>query len=165
MQGRKLILNRRGVALGLLLLAGGRSVHAAPCSPPTVLFVCPAGSVKSAIAREMLKRRAAERRVSISVTSRGIHVEDHLSPGLRASLLADGIDPTAEPLRGLEPRDAAHADILIAFEEAALAPGLAQARVWDIPSWNSRYAEAKAATSSNIEALLDELGRRPCAVG
>ncbi len=165
MERRKLTLNRRGVALGLLLLAGGRAAHATPCPPPTVLFVCPAGTVKSAIARETLKRRAAERGAPVRVTSRGVHPEDHVSPGLRASLLEDGIDPAAEPLRGLEPQDVSHADIVIAFDEAAQAPALQGARVWDIPSWNTRYPEAKAALASKIDALLDELAARPCRRG
>ena len=162
MQGRKLTLNRRDVALGLLLLAGSRAAQAAPCPAPTVLFVCPAGTVKSAIAREMLKRRAAERGAPVRVISRGVHPEDHVSPGLRASLLADGIDPAAEPLAVLEPQDVTHADIVIVFDEAAQAPGMAQARAWDIPSWNSQYAQARAAMAPKIDALLDELAGRPC---
>ncbi|MDB5423952.1 MAG: hypothetical protein JWQ29_1368 [Phenylobacterium sp.] len=155
-------LSRRGVAIGLVLLAGPAAVRAAPCAPPTVLFVCPAGTVKSAIARETLKRRAAQAGVAVRVASRGVHPEAHVSPALKASLLADGIDPAAEPLRALEPQDLARADIVIAFDEAAQAPGLQSARVWDVPSWNSQYPEAKAAMAPKIDALLAELARRPC---
>ena len=166
MQSQKFTPNRRGVALGLLLLSNsGRAAQAAPCPPPVVLFVCPAGTVKSAIAREMLKARAARGGVAVRVASRGVHPEDHVSPGLRASLLADGLDPTAEPLRALEPQDAARADIVIAFDEAAQAPGLQGAWVWDIPSWNTRYPEAKAALEAKVDALLVELARRPCPRG
>ena len=98
----------------------------------------------------------------MDVQSRGVTPEDHISPGLAARLRADGIDPTAEPLRRLEPGDAVHADIVIAFDEAAQAPGLEQARAWDIPSWNSQYDGARAALAPKIEALLDEVAVRPC---
>ena len=157
-----LSLSRRSVALGVLLLAGRAQAGTQPCAPPTVLFVCPAGTVKSAIARETLKRRAAQAAVAVNVASRGIHPEDHVSPALKASLAADGIDPRAEPVKALAPDDLARADIVIAFDEAAQAPGLQAARVWDIPSWNSQYPEAKAALAARIDALLAELARRPC---
>jgi protein-tyrosine-phosphatase len=156
---------RRGViALGLLLLARPAMAAPAPCAAPRVLFVCPAGSVKSAIAREEMKRRAAARGLSVQISSRGIDPADHVSPLLAARLKADGIDTRAEPLRALTPSDIAQADILIAFDEATKAPGLEQARSWDVPSW-SQYAEAKAALLPKIDGLLDELAgvaRRGC---
>ena len=158
-------LSRRSVALGVLILAGRAQAETQPCAPPTVLFVCPAGTVKSAIARETLKRRAAQAGVAVNVASRGIHPEDHVSPALKASLAADGIDPLAEPVMALAPEDVARADIVIAFDEAAQAPGLQTARNWDIPSWNSHYPEAKAALAARIDDLLGELrtrDARPC---
>jgi len=158
-------LSRRSLAIGLALFAGPAAAKAPPCAPTSVLFVCPAGTVKSAIARETLKRRAARAGVAVRVASRGVHPEDHVSPALKASLLADGIDPAAEPLRAFEPQDAAGADIVIAFDEAAKAPGLEGARIWDVPSLNSRYPEAKAALASKIDDLLAELRvreGRPC---
>jgi protein-tyrosine-phosphatase len=156
------LVHRRHLLIALLA-AGPTLVHAAPCPPPRVLFVCPAGTVKSAIARETLKRRAAERGVAVQAGSRGVHPEDHVSPGLAANLKADGIDPRAEPVRTFTPADLAGATVVVTFDEAAQAPGLAQARPWDIPSWNSDYDHAKAALSVKVEALLDELAARPCA--
>jgi len=157
--------SRRSVALGVLLLAGRARAETPPCATPTVLFVCPAGTVKSAIARETLKRRAAQAGVAVRVVSRGVHPEDHVSPALKASLQADGIDPRAEPVKALVPEDVARADIVIAFDEAAQAPGLQTARTWEIPSWNSQYPEAKAALGARIDGLLAELRTRdakPC---
>jgi protein-tyrosine-phosphatase len=153
---------RHLLAAGLLLLGGQATAGEAPCAPPHVLFVCPVGTVKSVIARETLKRRAAERGVAVRVASRGVHPQDHLSPGLAANLKADGIDPHAEPIRALAPADLVDVDVVVAFDEAAQAPGLARARVWNIPSWNSDYPHARAALSVQIEALLDELRMRGC---
>ncbi|MCI3131849.1 low molecular weight phosphatase family protein [Phenylobacterium aquaticum] len=155
-------LSRRSVALVLGLSASPARAALRPCPAPRVLFVCPAGTVKSAIAREMLKRGAAARGLAVQVRSRGVHPEDHLSPGLAARLAAEGIDPRAEPVRSLRPQDPAAADIVIAFDEAAQAPGLERARIWDTPSWNGDYDHALPAMVSRTNALLDELAARPC---
>jgi hypothetical protein len=158
------ILNRRGLlasAAGLLVLPA--AAWGKPCAAPRMLFVCPAGTVKSAIAREILKRRAAAGHLAVEVRSRGLLVEDHVSPALAANLRADGIDPTAEPARRLDPADVAWADLVIAFDEAAAAPGLGRARAWDTPSWNSDYAGAKLALSRHMDALIAELASRGCA--
>lgn len=154
---------RRALVGGLILLAAPAAVAGTvPCRAPRILFVCPAGTVKSAIARETLKRRAAQQGVPVFVTSRGLHPEDHVSPALATNLEADGIDPRSEPLRALAASDLAAADIVIAFDEAAQAPALKGARIWDIPSWNSDYAGAKGALAGQIDGLLSELRRRPC---
>ena len=156
-------IDRRAVlAAGASLLASGAAARTPPCRPTRVLFVCPAGTVKSAIAREVLKHRAAERGVAVRAQSRGVHLENHVSPALAARLQADGIDPRAEPVRALISADLAGQDIVIAFDEAAQAPGLGGARVWEVPSWNADYAHAKSALSTYVEALLDELKARPC---
>lgn len=156
-------VTRRTAALGLLLLARPASAaQSRLCPPPRVLFVCPAGSVKSAIARELLKRQAIPRGLAVDVQSRGVTPEDHISPGLAARLRADGIDPAAEAVRRLELADLARADIVIAFDAAAQAPGLAHAQVWDIPSWNGQYDAARAALAPRIEALLDDLATAGC---
>jgi protein-tyrosine-phosphatase len=161
-----LFVSRRGiVAFGLFLLARPLAATAAPCRKPRVLFVCPAGTVKSAIAREHFKHSATRRGLAVQVQSRGVHLEDHMTPILLAQLRADGVDPRTEPLQALTPADIAQADVVVAFEEAAQAPGMEKARVWDIPSWKSDYAGARAALLPKIDGLLDELatvGRRGC---
>lgn len=156
---RSLTLHRRGAAFGLFALALPASVAAKPCAPPQVLFVCPFGTVKSAIARETLKARAAQAGVAVRVQSRGLHLADHVSPTLAARLRADGIDPAAEPARELQPADVSQADIVVAFDDAAQAPLLRQARVWDVPSW-SDYAGAKAALAKEVDGLIAELRGR-----
>lgn len=159
------LLSRRFVAVALLLTPFAARAGAPPCSPPSVLFVCPAGTVKSAIARETLKARAAKAGLMVRVQSRGLHPEDHVLPGLAANLRADGIDPAAETVRQLQDADISQADIVIAFDEAAQAPALRTARNWDIPSWNTDYAGAKAALAARIDGLVAELRARqpiPC---
>jgi hypothetical protein len=156
-------LTRRIAAMGLLAAAGPAIAKAAPCETASVLFVCPAGTVKSAIARETLKRRAAQLGMPVRVTSRGIKPEDHVTPALAASLRADGINPRRERVRAFAAGDAAAANVVIAFDEAAQAPGLQGARVWIIPSFNSDYPGAKAALAGQVDGLLSELGSAPCA--
>ena len=149
---------RRLVVVGLT--AAPSIALAAPCRRTRVLFVCPAGTVKSAIAREMLRRRVAAAGLPVDVSSRGLQVEDHMSPALAASLHADGIDPARDPARPLAEDDLAHVDIVIAFDEAADAPALHGARVWRTPSWNADYPAAKADLSRRTEALMADLRQR-----
>ena len=157
-------IGRRGLlaGLGALPLAHPSYGAPAPCLVADVLFVCPSGTVKSAIAREVLKRRARERGIAVHSWSRGLVIEDHVSPALAAKLQADGVNPRAEPASALTPADPGRAGIVIAFDEAAQAPGLEHARAWDIPGFLGDYEGAKAGVTPRIEALLDELQARAC---
>lgn len=144
----------------ILSFAAAPSASWAACDPPSVLFVCPAGTVKSAIAREVLRARADAIGLKVKVASRGLHPEDHVSPALAMRLRAEGIDPTREPARPLGPADLREADIVVAFDGAADAPGLREARAWRTPSWNADYAIARADLSARMDALIAELRRR-----
>lgn len=151
-----IILNRRLVLAGLVF--GPQSAAAQPQSrPQRILFVCPAGTVKSAIAREILKSRAQELGLVIEVRSRGVVPEDHVSTGLAARLKADEIDVAAQPLTALSADDIAWADRVIGFDSALQAPGMAHAEAWEIPSWNEAYDQAKAALIPHIEVLINSL--------
>lgn len=154
------LVSRRSVVLAALAAPTALHAQPAPCARQRILFVCPAGTVKSAIAREMLKARAAAVSFPVVAESRGLVVEDHVSPGLAANLRADGIDPAADPARVLTEADVDKADIVIAFDEASQAPTLQKARAWDIPSWNSDYAAAKSALTVRVDDLLAELKAR-----
>src|SRR5687767_3654618 len=133
----------RRLLLVLPLMFAAAPTEAA-CRPPLVLFVCPAGTVKSAIARETLKRRAAAEGLALDVRSRGIAPEDHVSPELARRLRADGIDPATEPARAVTAADVARADVVVAFDAAAEAPVMKGARAWVTPPWNADYDTAKA---------------------
>ena len=129
-----------------------------PPKTPRILFVCQFGTVKSPIARELLRRRAAERGILIQVSARGITPQQHLPPELRKKLAADGIDPAAEPLKRLSRRDIAGADLLIAFDP--LPPGKSPRRLveWsDLPSMVGDYPRARAVLDERIDRLLDSL--------
>jgi protein-tyrosine-phosphatase len=157
-----LLIGRRAVTIGLLLTAYRATAASPPCAPLQVLFVCPAGTVKSAIAREVLKKRASERNIFVQVQSRGIHTEDHVSSALAERLRAEAINTRSEIARDMQPGDVARADIIIAFDDAAKAPGLERSEAWDIPSWNEDYAVAKAALAPKVDALLDRIRSTPC---
>ena len=135
---------------------------AKPCRVTRVLFVCQKGSVKSAIAREELRREVKVRGLAVEVQSRGISPANDISPGLATHLKAEGINPLADPIRRFTKADAERSDLTIAFDEAVSAPGLEHARKWHSPSWNDDYANAKAVMDSRIPALADELAKRPC---
>ncbi|ENZ82891.1 MULTISPECIES: low molecular weight phosphatase family protein [Caulobacter] len=173
MGGHRSGLSRRSaLVFGLLLLPGvasagdstsvSASANPRACAPYRVLFVCPAGTVKSAIAREVLRRKAPAWQVPIEVRSRGLKIEDHLYPELAERLHADGIEPTSEPARTFALADAAWADIVIAFDEAAAAPGLSEARAWRTPSWVTDYDRAKADLDQRLGELLNELAESSC---
>lgn len=132
----------------------------AACTPPRVLFVCPAGTVKSAIAREALRARVKAERFDVAVTSRGLTPEDHVSPTLAARLRRDGLDPARESATALTARDVAAADVVVAFDDAASAPELREARAWRTPSWNNDYDAAKADLAARLDGLMLELRRR-----
>lgn len=142
----------------ILACAAFASARAGAKSPPNVLLVCQYGSVKSAIARELLKRRSADRHIQLAVTSRGITPEEHLPDDLRARLLAEGVDPKAEPLRKLSQADLDAADLVVFFDP--LPPGLKVSKAQDwtaVPSMIARYPDARADLDRRIAALLGQL--------
>ena len=82
---------------------------------PRVLFICQFGTAKSAIARELFKRRAAERGIPVAVASRGITPEPHLASSTRDELLTEGIVLGVQPVRKLRATDLRAADIVVVF--------------------------------------------------
>jgi protein-tyrosine-phosphatase len=157
-----LTLNRRAfiAAFGaaLSMPAAGRPLST---DAPRILFVCQLGSVKSAIARELLKRRAAERQVALTVTSRGITPEAHLPAAIRSRLLLDHLDPEAQPLRKLSQADLDAADKVIIFDKLPAELRTAKAEDWtDLPSIVNDYPKARAALDRRIEHLLTQVQRR-----
>ena len=138
-------------------------VLAAGCStlpksqPKTVLFICEFGTAKSVIARELFRRRALSRGMAVLAISRGLVVEDHLTPELRQRLAVDGIDPYSEGFKVLQPQDWRKASVIVAFNPLPKSVPKAKVRDWmDVPSVVSQYPAARAAMDLKIEALLDE---------
>jgi protein-tyrosine-phosphatase len=128
-----------------------------------VPFICQAGTVKSPVARELFRRRAAERGVGVAVQSRGIAPEDHMTDKLLAAARADGIDPKSEPAQALTLEDLRAADIIIYFNRPAEASGFPEALDWtDVPSMNDDYPETRAMILERSEAILERLASTPC---
>lgn len=155
--------DRRFVLLGLATsFIPVPPASAKPCATTRVLFVCQMGTVNSAIAREELRQAVKARGLPVEVQSRGLTPADHVTPEMARRLKQDGINPKADPLRRFSPADAADADITIAFDDAAKAPGLEHARAWHSPSWTDDYDHAKRTMDGHIAGLTAELAKRPC---
>jgi len=154
-------LDRRSLLVAAMAVALTPTVaNAATLRTPHILFVCQFGTVKSPIARELLKRRAAERDIALSVSARGITPERHITPQLLKRLSSDGIDPAAEPLRRLRKKDAASADLMIAFDKLPAGYQPRRFEDWsDLPSMVNDYDHARAVLDERIDKLLDRLAR------
>lgn len=134
-----------------------------PCNPQEIVFVCRFGTVKSPIAREHFRRRAAERGLAVKVQSRGLTPEDHISAKLSAALRADRIDPRGEPIVVLSNADLTGNRLVVAFDPPSADARLKGARDWsDLPSMNADYDKARADLVGRIDRLLDELAAKPC---
>ncbi|MFC0587838.1 hypothetical protein ACFFF7_00260 [Novosphingobium aquiterrae] len=154
-------LTRRAVAIGGLAALAGCVTAPRRTRAPLVLFVCEHGTVKSPIAREHLRRIAAQRGQRVRTMSRGINPSDDVSPKLAAALAQDGIDPRREPLLRLTMADLAAADVVVTFQ--ALPSAFDRSRIqdlrdWsDIPGMNDDYWLARGRLMPRIEALLDDV--------
>ena len=106
-------------------------------TPPTILFVCQAGTVKSPVARELLRRLRRRGTLQSTPNARGIAPENHMTPQLAAALKADGIDLASEPVLALTAADLKAADIIVVFNPLPARLGTWRVRDWtDLPSMN-----------------------------
>jgi hypothetical protein len=155
------MLRRTFLRVVLVIVLGLQAIPAQTvlaADKPQILLVCQFGSVKSAIARELLIRRAASRGIALHAWSRGITPEEHLSPTLSVQLRAEQIDPTRQPLTALTSDDLKAADLVIAFDPLPFAIPEGRLLNWsDVPSMNSSYDAARKVLDPRIDALLDRL--------
>lgn len=153
--------NRRKVVLALAAMPLACSNPQKPDSARpvrTVLFVCQAGTVKSAIAREVARKKARELGLKIEFRSRGISPEDHVTPDMLARLADKGIDPRSEPVAKLSQADLDAADLVVAFNR--LPPGMKvrNLRDWtDSPAFSEDHDRAMTAIETRVAGLLDDL--------
>ena len=152
-------LSRRGLVFSgsCAALLAPELAHAADQTRPNVLFICRFGTVKSPIARELLRRRAAERRLELTAFSRGMNIEDHVSPGLAQALRADGLDIWRDPYMVLHESDIRTASQIVLFDslpDAVTPPTLDWS---DLPSFNEDYTRARAELDRRLAQLLDAL--------
>jgi protein-tyrosine-phosphatase len=156
-------IDRRALLSAILAaaIASPGTAASRPARPTKVLLVCQFGSVKSPIARELLKRRAAQLGVAVQVKARGITPERHLPEEIRQTLAAEGIDPTVEPLQQLGAADIEQADLVIYFDKLPAGYAPKRSRDWsDLPSIVNNYRTARASLDRRIDYLLHELARR-----
>ena len=146
------------------LIALSQAPAFARIRPMSVLFVCQFGSVKSATARELFRKRAKERGIFVEARSRGITPEAHISPQLLAALTAEGINPAADPLTQLKRRDLRRADIVVIFDTPPKSWTGKHLHDWtDTGSLNQSYAAERPRLIKRIDDLVDEImasGRR-----
>jgi protein-tyrosine-phosphatase len=147
-----------GLALPVAAAAKSRSIKRGP----TVLFICQYGTVKSAIARELFRRRAAERGIAATTFSRGLTIAaDHRSAALIAALARDGINADADPAKNLTRKDWRRADIVVTFDPLPASVKPRDLRAWtDVPSFNDAYPRGRPVLDRRIDALLDEIAAK-----
>ena len=136
---------------------------AAPAAP--VVFVCEHGTVKSVIAAEIFNKRAAERKLAFRAVSRGVAPDAGIPEGVAAKLAGDGYDVAGFTPKALDKGDVAGAPHVVAIGvDPPLLAGAKRVSRWtDIPPASTRYAEARDAMATRIEALLDTLAGVPAA--
>jgi protein-tyrosine-phosphatase len=123
-----------------------------------VLFICQFGTVKSAIAREMTRRRAAELRIPLHAISRGITPQNHISQHLAERLRVDGIDPARDPVRALDAETLRVAQVVVLLDTLPANLRRPDALDWRaVPSFNDDYGAAKAFITVHIDELLSEI--------
>ena len=154
--------SRRATLLGLAA-AAALPAPALAMRVPRVLFICRYATVKSATARELLRKRAKDRGIALAVWSRGITPVDHLPPATRQRLIASyGIDPASERPRALRQVDLDRADIVVLFDK--LPPNFRKPDVvdWtDQPSLLEQFEPSMAYLEAHIAALLDRIVKPP----
>ncbi|WP_309623741.1 hypothetical protein [Novosphingobium sp.] len=128
---------------------------------PRILFVCLHGTVKSPIARELMRSSAKAHGIAVQVKSRGIEPEEGASADVAAALVRDGIDVRRDRLHRLTKADIAWADKVIFFDPLPFDASGKDLRDWrDTPSVNQHYPEALDQIRRRIAALLGELAQR-----
>jgi Low molecular weight phosphotyrosine protein phosphatase len=128
---------------------------------PTILFVCQFGSVKSPLARELFRRRAQERGITVNAFSRGITPEAHVAPRLRAALESEGINPEYDGLNALRRNDLRRATVTVLFDPLPVGWTGKRVQDWtDTGSLNESYETEKPRLLARIEALLDTLSKQ-----
>ena len=155
-------LSRRATLLGLAAVAAFPA-PALAMRVPRILFVCRYATVKSATARELIRKRAHERGIGLAVWSRGITPVDHLPPETRQRLIAEfGIDPASERAQALRQDDLNRADTVVLFDQ--LPPNLHKSDTLDWtgqPSLLEQFDASMAYLDAHIAALLDRIVKPP----
>ena len=153
---------RRAILAGLAAVAMV-PVPALAMYQTRVLFICRFATVKSATARELLRKRARERGMNLAIWSRGITPVDHLPPATRQRLLESfGIDPASQRPQALRQADLDRADVVVLFDRLPASLHRMDVLDWtDQPSLLEQFEPSMAYLEAHIEALLDRIASEP----
>jgi len=140
-----------------MLIASG--VWAQP-APPTVLFVCEHGAVKSVVAAARFNQLATERGLPFRAVSRGTTPDPMVPAPVSDGLKGEGLTVPA----GFSPALVTAADVSGAFRvvtfDVTLPVSTEASRInrWDhLPAFSDGYGPASRAIAAKVDALLREL--------
>ena|ERR1043166_5833039 len=157
-----MLLRHLAPALAGTLLAGLISVNSTQTKPPTVLFICEHGSVKSLLAKTLFEQYAKDAGLTMTAESRGTHADSVVPPWMITNLATDGLS-----IGGFKPRQLAEADLIgasmvVSFDVPAEATAAAKSprAQWDgLPSVTQNYAVGRDAIKARVRQLVDSLKR------
>jgi len=148
--------------VAIINTAGCRTVEPAPAP---VLMVCEHGSVKSLMAASLFNQAAVERRLPYRAIARGVNPDPSVPAPIAAALAQEGIDvkeyvPTR--FSGAEVAGASRV-IAIGVDPVALSPAAnVPIDSWsDVPAASVNYGAARDSLKQHVDALLNEMQRKP----
>ena len=147
-------------ALVPLSLAAQRATPSPP--PPTMLFVCEHGTVKSLLAKVLFEEYAAQVGLNMQALSRGTKADSAVPPFMMQGLNADHVSLGAWTPKTLGVADLAVAAHVVSFDVPSSSTAAARApkEQWDgLPSVTKDYAAGRDAIKARVHVLVDSLKR------
>ena len=144
------------------ILALTASAQRAVVPPPTVLFVCEHGTVRSLLAKVLFEQYAGEVGLRMKAVSRGTHADSIVPPWMQQGLSADHVVMGPWRPQTLRPEDLADAAYVVSFDVplSATTGALGQREQWDgLPSVSKDYTNGRDAIKLRVHALVDSLKR------
>jgi hypothetical protein len=155
----------RIVLLGLAMSISGQSLGAgSPSEPAHVVFVCEHGSVKSLIAMVYFNQRARERGLPYQAVARGTAPEPFAPGPVREGLRVGGFDVSGFVPQLFKPSDLDDASLVVSFDQdidKTVGARVSHLRWDNLPGVLADYTRGRDAIVRHVDALLDELARRP----
>ena len=130
--------------------------------PPTVLFVCEHGTVRSLLAKVLFEEYAREVGLRMNAVSRGTHADSIVPQWMQQGLSADHVALGPWRPQTLHPEDLADAAYVVSFDVPLSATNGARVRreQWDgLPSVSRDYTSGRDAIKLRVHALVDSLKR------
>ena len=152
--------SRLGLALISTLLSS--PVYAQRAAPPTVLFVCEHGTVRSLIAKVYFEKYAAEAGLDMQAVSRGTRADSALPAFMVQGLAADRIALGSWRPQTLQPLDLKSASLVVSFDvptEATATATVPRIEVNGLPSVSANYEVGRDAIKQRVRQLVDSLKR------